>query len=156
MQSDTCKHSALATRLIELAGGNRWAFRSWAAREQSHGLFQYPAMMVPQMQRELMAVLAEDSRAISVYDPFVGSGTTMAEAMLQGMDFLGSDVNPLAILLCRAKAGPFFTRGLLAAGDRVCLAARRSRARSVAIGWQGWEKWFRRDVAVDLSRLHRA
>jgi hypothetical protein len=149
-------HSTLAARLVALASDDKWAFRSWAPREQSHGLFQYPAMMVPQMQRELMLVMTEETGAESAYDPFVGSGTTMAEAMLLGLDFLGSDINPLAVLLCRAKAGPFFTTALGAAGERVVHAADRSRATSLTIGWDGWEKWFRRDVAIELSRLHRA
>jgi hypothetical protein len=149
-------HRALVSALAGLASDDKWAFRSWAAREQSHGLFQYPAMMVPQMQRELMRQMADESDATSAYDPFVGSGTTMAEAMLQGLDFTGSDINPLAVLLCRAKAGPFFITALAAAGDRVRVAACSARTTTVAVDWNGWEKWFRRDVAIELSRLRRA
>jgi site-specific DNA-methyltransferase (cytosine-N4-specific) len=156
VRSEIIDDSGLGATLVALACDDKWAFRSWAPREQSHGLFQYPAMMVPQMQRELMMAMAADSGAVSVYDPFVGSGTTMAEAMLQGLDFLGSDINPLAVLLCRAKAGPFFTRALAAAGERVSARADASRTRTVALDWNGWEKWFRRDVAVHLSRLRQA
>jgi hypothetical protein len=156
VSSHATDHQALDARLAALASEDKWAFRSWAPREQTHGLFQYPAMMVPQMQRELMMHLARDSEAVSAYDPFVGSGTTMAEAMLLGLDFLASDINPLAVLLCRTKAGPFFTRALAAAGERVGARAGGSRSRSIEVDFAGWEKWFRVDVAVELSRLRRA
>ena len=136
-----------------MAAAARWDFRSWAAREYSHGLFQYPAMMVPQMQRELLERLCRETAAASVYDPFVGSGTTMAEAMLQGLDFLGTDINPLAVLLCRVKAGPFFIGAFEHAAERVIDRATRDRRRTIDLTWEGWPKWFRRDVAVGLSRL---
>jgi hypothetical protein len=149
-------HAALISDLQELAGADKWDFRSWAAREDSHGLFQYPAMMVPQMQRELLERLRDEADGTSVYDPFVGSGTTMAEAMLLGLNFVGTDINPLAVLLCRAKAGPFFIDALRHAADRVVDRAARDRRRTIELVWQAWPKWFRRDVAVDLSRLRRA
>jgi hypothetical protein len=156
MSASAIDDRTLVSDLAELAGEDNWAFRSWAAREYSHGLFQYPAMMVPQMQRELMERMATENGASSAYDPFVGSGTTMAEAMLQGFDFLGSDINPLAVLLCRAKAGPFFINALAEAGNRALATAYADHTRAIALNWAGWEKWFRRDVAISLSHLRRA
>src|SRR5437868_3043268 len=80
-----------------------WAFRDRALREHSHVYFQYPAMMVPKMQGQLIEAVREVAPDIRhIFDPFVGSGTTMTEAMLQGCDFTGQDINPLAILICRA------------------------------------------------------
>lgn len=153
----TVPHDAgLVSDLEGLAAADKWAFRSWSAREYSHGLFQYPAMMVPQMQRELMLRLASENLASRAYDPFVGSGTTMSEAMLQGLDFVGADINPLAVLLCRAKAGPFFISALSDAGDRVIRGARSDRSRTIELDWDGWRKWFRHDVAIALSQLRRA
>lgn len=155
---DTCLPAdiALVDTLQELASADKWAFRSWTAREYSHGLFQYPAMMVPQMQRELLEAFCARAGGAALYDPFVGSGTTLAEGMLQGLDFLGTDVNPLAILLCRAKAGPYFIDALEAAGKRVIETGRAETSRRIELDWDGWEKWFRHDVAVALSRLRRA
>lgn len=156
MTTNTITDPSLVSDLAALAGDDNWAFRSWAARDYSHGLFQYPAMMVPQMQRELIERLAAENEASRVYDPFVGSGTTMAEAMLQGLDFLGTDINPLAVLLCRAKAGPFFMTALADAGDRVVLAASADTGTTISADWAGREKWFRDDVATGLSRIQRA
>ncbi len=63
-----------------------WSFRDKAVREHTHVYFQYPAMMVPRMQGHLIQAVKEVEPNIrSIFDPFVGSGTTMTEAMLQGI-----------------------------------------------------------------------
>jgi hypothetical protein len=63
-------------------------------------------MMVPDMPGVLIETVREAAGEIqSAYDPFVGSGTTLTESMLRGMDFTGWDINPLAVPICRVKAG---------------------------------------------------
>jgi hypothetical protein len=39
------------------------------------------------------------------------------------------------------------------AADRVIDRAGRDRRRAIELAADGWPKWFRHDVAVDLSRL---
>ena len=156
MSTTSTSDTQLAADLEELAAADKWEFRSWSAREYTHGLFQYPAMMVPQMQRELLERLREENDGTSVYDPFVGSGTALAEAMMLGLDFVGVDINPLAVLLCKTKAGPFYTEALERASERILDAARSDTSRVIELEWEGWKKWFRSDVAVALSRLRRA
>lgn len=41
-----------------------------------------------------------------VYDPFCGRGTTVFQALLQGRDAAGSDVNPVAVCVSGAKCNP--------------------------------------------------
>ena len=75
-----------------------WAFKG-AKREHAHAFLKYPAMMVPQMQSEIIDIFVRNFPEIeTIYDPFVGSGTVMTEAMLHGLSFAGQDINPLAIL----------------------------------------------------------
>lgn len=65
-----------------------WEFRRQAQRDGLHGLLQYPAMMVPRMQGDILDVLlAADPSIQSIWDPFVGAGTTLTEAMLRGGGF---------------------------------------------------------------------
>lgn len=156
---ETCppiSDSTLVESLDALTARDQWTFQEWSARDSAHGLFQYPAMMVPQMQRELLGELRRASSDGRLYDPFVGSGTTLAEAMIQGLDFLGVDVNPLAVLLCRAKAGPYFIDAIAAAGERVISSASSDRGRRIEVEWPGWKKWFRSDAAHSLSKLRRS
>ena len=149
----------LRARLQAVAKTNPdfWSFRGNSTRRHAHGLFQYPAMMVPQMQSELIADLKAICRNLQgVYDPFVGAGTVMTEAMLQGLDFCGHDVNPLAVLICRVKAGPFYTDGLARRAKCLCRSICADRGRAVEAAFPGVDKWFRPEVARQLSRIVRA
>lgn len=66
-------------------------------------IHSYPAKAVPEMVRDLIDKLKDSYNIESVLDPFVGSGTTALEAKYLGLDFYGSDLNPLAVLLARTK-----------------------------------------------------
>lgn len=134
-----------------------WTFRHGAKREHAHSYFQYPAMMVPGMQRELINTIVSVVPAIrTLYDPFVGSGTTMTEGMMLGLDFMGQDINPLAVLLCRAKSGPFYEKAFRDKTDALLRAVREDCAVGLETEFPGRDKWFRADVAIELSRIRRA
>ena len=65
-----------------------WTFKEDAERDYVHGLFAYPAMMVPKMQREILEVcLAQsENKRPKLLDPFAGSGTTLYEAARKGIN----------------------------------------------------------------------
>ena len=137
--------------------GDYWAFRGRASRKQTQGLIQYPGMMVPEMQAVLLkAVAAAHGRVSRVYDPFAGCGTTLVETMRLGLDFVGQDINPLAVLFCRAKAGPFHTHRLRDAVEDVTKRAAADRGRRFEADFPGLRKWFSPRAITDLSRIRRA
>lgn len=68
-----------------------------------HRFHSYPARMHPALVRRLLEAL-HPGRAASVLDPFCGSGTVAMEAMRAGWRSVGSDLNPLALSLCRVKS----------------------------------------------------
>jgi hypothetical protein len=148
----------LKERIMSYSRGNEdyWSFRGKAVREHAHAYLQYPAMMVPQMQGELIRIIRESVPGIqTVYDPFVGSGTVMTESMLQGLNFRGQDINPLAVLICQAKKGPFFEAGLRKKIDTLLRGIDEDRDDSIDIEFPNLLKWFCPDVAKDLSRIRR-
>jgi hypothetical protein len=137
------------------ANPNYWSYLGRDKRAFTHSYFQYPAMMVPAMQGDLLdAVLGLGLGNTSVLDPFVGSGTVMTETMLRGLNFGGQDINPLAVLLCRAKAGPFDTIQLRAVLDLLYLRLSRRRGAARVRDFPNRDKWFAPGVAADLSNLH--
>lgn len=73
-------------------------------RAHVHGFHAYPARAHPVTARRLVDAFAP-ARGL-VFDPFCGSGTILVEAMLAGRDALGTDLNPLAVMLARAKTHP--------------------------------------------------
>ena len=120
-------------------------------------LFQYPALMVPSLQSAIFdAVLPALPASAAVLDPFVGSGTTLAEARSRSLSFMGIDINPLAVLISSVKAGPMTTAAFVRRAREVELAARADRQQRLGFAFSGLDKWFRDDVSVRLGRLRRA
>lgn len=68
-----------------------------------HRFHSYPARMHPALVHQLLSAL-HPGRAASVLDPFCGSGTVALEGLRTGWRALGSDLNPLALSLCRVKS----------------------------------------------------
>ena len=159
LQARSDADKALRTLLESLSAADKefWAFRGNSRRGHAHAFFQYPAMMVPQMQRELIRAVATAKPALSsAFDPYVGSGTTLTEAMLHGLNFSGWDINPLAILLCQTKTGPFHPRALSAKLGEVLARVAADTSDTLETTLPNTSKWFRRPVALALSRLRRA
>jgi hypothetical protein len=114
-------------------------------------------MMVPLVQRRLLqAVLAVQPEIKSIYDPFVGSGTSLVSAMHFGLAAYGTDINPLAVLISRVRTSRRvnFSVGLI--GKEVALTAREDASSSIETDMKNRGKWFTEDVAIELSRLRRA
>lgn len=70
----------------------------------THGLHAYKGKFYPQLAKSLMN-LADLEPGSLVFDPFCGSGTTLLEAKLNGHVARGSDMNPLAAKIAKAKVG---------------------------------------------------
>lgn len=144
-------------RLIAELEPDSLSFAEKDDRDFVHSLFQYPAMMVPRLQRALLdECISWDPSIQTVYDPFVGSGTVLTEAMLRGRNFIGGDINPLAILVCRAKADLFDADAFEVDFRRLMATVDRDTSRRIAVSFPNINKWFQPHVQIGLSRLHRA
>ncbi len=144
-------------KAYSLADDSYWSFKGRSSRQHCHALIQYPAMMVPQMQGELIdAICSEDNDIKTVFDPFVGSGTTLGEAMMRGLDFVGHDINPLAILACEVKSGPLYIKKLQEKVANLLFTIETSKADVVAVNFTGIDKWFLPNVQIELSTIYLA
>ncbi|MER7506873.1 hypothetical protein ABTX82_00780 [Streptomyces lavendulae] len=149
----------LACRLRERAAlaPEFWSFSGRSRREAGHGIFAYPAMMVPQLQGALLEdVQAVDPDASSVVDPFMGSGTVMLESVSRGLSFRGTDINPLAVLLATVKSQSYDPELLISVRQRIALRVTEDQSHEIAVDFTNRDKWFRGDVAIDLSKIKRA
>ncbi|MDR3652147.1 MAG: DNA methyltransferase [Paludibacter sp.] len=70
----------------------------------THGFHKYPAKMVPQIASALISEFG--ANASLLFDPYCGTGTSLVEANVRGVDSIGSDLNPLAILISKVKTTP--------------------------------------------------
>jgi hypothetical protein len=69
-----------------------------------HGYHRYPAKFIPQLVRRLIDCFSHPDDLVG--DTFVGSATTGIEALRAGRRFWGGDINPVALLIGRAKCAP--------------------------------------------------
>ncbi len=84
-----------------------WDFREDDTKEYTHGLHNYPAMMVCPISRNIIRMVKEPQPVHALFDPFAGSGTVLVEGMLSGIETVaGNDINPLALLLTKVKTTP--------------------------------------------------
>lgn len=84
-----------------------WDFREDDTKEYTHGLHNYPAMMVCPISRNIIRMVKELRPVHALFDPFAGSGTVLVEGMLSGIETVaGNDINPLALLLIKVKTTP--------------------------------------------------
>ncbi len=68
----------------------------------THGLFPYRGKFHPQMIKGIMNVIGLRA-GDTVLDPMAGSGTTLIEASIIGIDSIGVELSPFACLMARAK-----------------------------------------------------
>ncbi len=133
-----------------------WSFRKDSNREYCHGLFQYPAMMVPQLVRVILHEICNIHKGIkTIGDPFAGSGTVLTECMMLGKSFYGVDINPLAILLCEVKKGPFHINELEKKISRIIKEIASTDVVEVETYFTNIDKWFRPDVRKKLSIIKK-
>jgi len=77
-----------------------------SAQRQAHSMHEisYRACFKPQLPEFFITRLT--SPGDSVYDPFMGRGTTPVQAALMNRRPVGNDINPLSILLTRPRLAP--------------------------------------------------
>lgn len=84
-----------------------WNFKTANTKEFTHCYHTYPAMMIPQVARTLIELYAPQDQCNLIFDPYMGSGTSLVEASLKGINSIGTDINPLARLISQAKTTHF-------------------------------------------------
>lgn len=68
----------------------------------THWIYPYKGKYHPQMIRALLNVI-EAKKGDLILDPFVGSGTTLLECQLLGIDCVGIDISQVCVLISKVK-----------------------------------------------------
>ena len=132
-------------------------------RYGSHGAHEYRGKFFPQLARSLLNIAGVNSGDY-VLDPMCGSGTTLIEASLLGCAALGVDMNPLSVLMSRAKSAILQTPPEILASEYEALKAELLRPRSVGqnLAWlthlpehdqEYLASWFAPHVLADLDAI---
>ena len=84
-----------------------WAFADKTRKETTyitHGYHRYPAKFIPQIVSRLVEKYTKPGDL--VVDPFGGCGTTLVESKVMCRPSIGVDINPVAVLITKAKITP--------------------------------------------------
>jgi DNA modification methylase len=97
----------VATRQINFSTlpiDKEWAFSDKTIKDTSyitHGYYTYPAKFIPQLAAKLIQDYSSENDIVC--DPFMGSGTTIVEALVNKRIGIGTDINPIAYLVAKVK-----------------------------------------------------
>ena len=78
-----------------------WDFRTANTKQYTHCFHSYPAMMIPQVAARILNEFGKNANLL--FDPYCGTGTSLVEANLKGINAVGTDINPLARLIAKVK-----------------------------------------------------
>lgn len=84
-----------------------WSFSDKTTKETAyatHGYYTYPAKFIPQLAARLIKENSKENDI--VVDPFMGSGTTIVEALMNKRIGVGVDINDIAVLVSKVKTTP--------------------------------------------------
>lgn len=84
-----------------------WAFADKGIKDTTyitHGYHRYPAKFIPQVASRLIGKYTQEGDLVG--DPFGGCGTTLVESKVMRRPSIGVDINPVAIMMTKAKITP--------------------------------------------------
>ncbi len=87
--------------LVKKIRDETWDFRTANTKQHVHCFHTYPAMMIPQVAGRILDEYGKNSNLL--FDPYCGTGTSLVEANLRGINATGTDINPLARLIAKVK-----------------------------------------------------
>lgn len=73
----------------------------------THNFYRYPARFSPTFARAAIRLFSE--KHDTILDPFMGGATAIVEALANGRNAIGMDINPLSVFLARVKTTLLFS-----------------------------------------------
>jgi len=118
-----------------------------------HALHPYVAAINPPLVKKLIQTYVPKKE--NILDPFCGGGGVLLEATLNGNPNAGGDVNPLSIILSKAKTTYIDQRKLLKAYDEIISLTEKTKNKSIKIHPQ-LAFWFKSDSIPFINSLINA
>ena len=84
-----------------------WSFSDKTIKDTAyitHNYYTYPAKFIPQLVSKLINIYTNEKEIVA--DPFMGSGTTIIESLVNKRYACGTDINEIAYLISKVKSTP--------------------------------------------------
>jgi len=127
-------------------------FKDTPASTGIYGIHPYPAMFHFLVVREVIKNFSKEGGYL--LDPFMGSGVVAGECLINGRNFIGYDINPLAVLISKVRTTPIRSKLLLETLESIPQTFRQQKPEIVE--FSNIHYWFDEDVIKNLSRLRQA
>lgn len=135
-----------------------WTFHGAPTRELTHCYHDYPARMIPQVAGKLLDLFGKNAK--QMFDPYSGSGTSLVEANIRGINASGTDLNPLARLIAKAKTS---TPSIILLEKQISLfnklaledKLRKFKEKQEIYGISRLDFWFKPEVTEKLFQIRK-
>lgn len=87
---------------VDIITGATYSIKQANPNSYTHGMFKYPCKFIPEIPRWGIKTYLSNEQGI-VFDPFSGSGTTLLEANIKGIDAYGTEIDDVAKLVTKVK-----------------------------------------------------
>lgn len=125
-------------------------FENFKAKTGRHRIHDYPAMLHYKVVEQLIREYGSGAKIL--YDPFCGSGVSLVEGLKQGKEVIGTDINPLALLIADVRLQNYRPAELKTALTEIkeafatCSEVDVPRIKNI-------NYWFKEEVIRDLGKL---
>jgi len=127
-----------------------WNFNGSDTQYATHGMHTWLAAMVPPEARKLIKV----TKAKRVLDPFCGGGTVLVECAINGLPADGIEINPLAVIISRAKTNRIEKEALFNTLGEVFTRIKNNNTQSIQFPKNYMvDYWFKQYMFKPLSRI---
>lgn len=87
---------------VDIKSGATYSIKQANPNSYTHGMFKYPCKFIPEIPRWAINTFLPEKKGI-IFDPFSGSGTTLLEANVNGIDGYGTEIDDIAKLIIKVK-----------------------------------------------------
>ena len=128
-----------------------WNFNKSGFKNNTHCYHTYPAMMVPDIAKNLINIYGKGSKLL--FDPYCGAGTSLVESMVNGIYSIGTDLNPLAGLIARTKTSRLNINLLNEYVDKfiIFINSNHNKIKIKIPNFKNIDYWFSDDVIYKLA-----
>ena len=120
----------------------------------THGFHPYPAKYTPQLVSKYLSSFCKQGNTI--LDPFCGSGTTIVEGAINGINSVGIDLNPIAYIVSKAKSNQYQNKDIQLI-DKIIKqfkTLKTNLSSDVQIpDFPNRSHWFQDNVCIELAKL---
>lgn len=127
-------------------------FKDVPAGTGVYGIHPYPAMFHFLVVRKFIEEFSREGDW--VLDPFMGSGVAAVECLINNRNFIGYDINPLAVLISKVRTTPIEARELF--NTLILTEKRYHQNYPEDVQFPNIHYWFDQETIEKLSKLKKA